>query len=189
MFGPARHQNKQVPVIIPNVGPRAENITVGEAASTYIETADAMRLRSPATETLRLRVALYNLGVKVYDREKVTVYMDKKFPPASYGSSWTWQAMRAEDSMFRLQVEAGVGSMRRAGHIEIEGQVYAQPVPLDVLQLAKRISDAISPAYFYVGAPSERQWLDPFLAVMIPFSELVVIAHWDEPGFERDAQP
>lgn len=125
------------------------------------------------TVTSRLRTALTELSLSVYDQSAVEQYMDKK-------GQWTWNPLKECGS------DVEIPRVTPHDYPTIYGgtswhRIYTDPVPLPVLLTAEQILSRCSSARFFVAAIDK----DPFLGVLLKSShpEFYIVERWNEPSF------
>lgn len=148
---------------------------------------------SPALLKQKLVLFLQSLGRGVYNYEEVRIFLNREFGVPREGwwkQTWGWRCLREKDAE-----HSGLRSWGRRenvpnGQMEMNGP-YALQLPLEVLGLVNQIFTELPEAHFYVSdQPRGAEWAspregDPFLAVTFDnLEELIVVACWDEPGFQ-----
>lgn len=123
--------------------------------------------------------------IPVYSNDAVWKYLDSILPFAlkqgtsfTQAAGWVWYPLRKSDvGMLTNHIDGRNGSIVKAQ--------YQAAVPLPVLHLVDKIAQLFEDVSFFVGARFENEWIgDPFLAVNAAGMGMIIIAHWDEPGFK-----
>jgi hypothetical protein len=190
----AIRQELPVAVVAPKPEPKffSEEIALRQGeeilVKTYAQMALAVNFRPAELIRAELRVLLKELGVEVYDLQSVLDFLDHRY---GVGGSrrdnlpgWTWHPLTEADATAAIHV----WSRRYVGGPSPSGLVnhrvsYQKLVPFEVLQLVKTLKAKIPELFFYVsevGLPNP----DPFLLVNAKGMQEMVIAHWDEPGYQ-----
>ncbi|MBI4415034.1 MAG: hypothetical protein HY566_02225 [Candidatus Kerfeldbacteria bacterium] len=123
--------------------------------------------------------------IPVYSNDAVWNYLNSVLPfkPTREGSllqasGWVWYPLRERDvGRLTNHIDGRNGSI-------VQGQ-YHGAVPLQVLHLVDKVAEQLNDVRFFVGAAFESAWIkDPFLMVTGIGMGMIIIAHWDEPGFK-----
>ena len=152
--------------------PEGETAPKPDAPDAYIALATELGIESAAVDEQRLREAICELGLMVYDYDKVDAWLTRKANEKSGGTRyrWTWKGLRPKDAAalpVTLQWAA-------------PADPYAHAVPMQ--KLSKEVDNAL----FFVS-DYEAVVPDPFLSVTTPAmyaaNKQFVVERWDEPGF------
>ncbi len=151
--------------------PEGETAPQPDAPDAYIALATELGIESAAVDEQRLRKAICELGLMVYDYDKVDAWLTRKANEKSGGTRyrWTWKGLREKD-------RTGMST----------SPVYPHAVPMPVLLTVQKLSEEVDTAMFFVS-DYEAVVPDPFLAVttraMHAENKFLVVERWDEPGF------
>lgn len=156
-----------------------------EEYQRYVETCKELGLeRSPAFVLEKIRQVLITSSIRQYDPRQVAAYLAKKL------DNWAWTPLRPEDCRAVVKVVEDRGNRWWWWCVGDENLAvfsttqYALPVPLPVLETARRIAVEVPEALFFV---SGRRLADPFLLVTSAgaASEGFIVERWDEPGYRE----
>lgn len=194
----SREPERPVAVVAPKPEPKffSEEIALRQGeeilVKTYAQMALAVNFRPAELIQAELRVLLKEQGVEVYNLQSVLDFLDHRYGQTANRREslpgWSWYPLTEEDDT------AGLGFHSRwyQGGGSPSGKVYHKVsyqklVPFGVLQLVKTLKSKIPELHFYVsevGVPNP----DPFLAVNARGMDEMVIAHWDEPGYQIEKE-
>jgi hypothetical protein len=156
------------------------------APSTYLKLAASIGLSSAATDEARLTMAISDLGLKVYDFNKVDEYLFDQAYKINPNTRWVWKPMREADMHAIAAVSPGGWISQRSGMGTVESKQYAQKIPAGVLATIGAVLEKMPDAVFMVS-DYETVKPDPFLCVttgkLAPEGKIWIISQWDEPGF------
>lgn len=151
------------------ITPKGELLVVDESEQKlideYEETARRIGYEPNGLMEKRLKLFLAENKIPIYDFQHVSRYMDQV--AEAQGKRWGWVPMRSKD----------LNCHSRA----INSRVYKEIIPIEVLKTVETILSRFPEAHFFVTLIVS--YPDPFIAVSIDNSELMVFAHWDEPAF------
>jgi len=164
----------------------ARMIKASEIAPTeYQRVAMSIGLNpSPVLDEAELLSAIKDLGLKVYDYEKVDDFLYSKAKKQSANTEWVWKPLRDDD----VKMILAEGS-RWHDHVGLMSATqYQHAVPIRVLRNVQALLEKMPGAKFFVS-DYEVIKPDPFLAVttakLLPANKVFIIDVWDEPGFEE----
>ena len=149
--------------------PTAVALGPAEGMDEYLNLAVQLGVASRAVAAELLRAVLAELVIPVYpsvDVERFLIAEGQKL-----NLQVEWRGLRSQDCC------PGRGR-----------QLYQEAVPMRVLRRVARIVERLPEAKFLVSAFAVPK-ADPFLAVEWGLSDLLVVDHWDEPGFGLPVVP
>jgi hypothetical protein len=175
-----------------NKGPTIEQVKLSAALldknhlppAGYLKLARHIGLDGPAYDEARVLQAIDELGLTVYNAEKVDNYLYREALKKNVRTRWVWKPLRAKDLK---AISEDVGWQQN-----IYRKQYAHAVPERVLASVNRILERLPEAMFLI---SDFEYIkpDPFLAITTPKllgeNKLWIVEQWDEPGFGADPEP
>lgn len=152
-------------------------------AASYMKTAKAINLKSPAIDEAQLAQIIVDHGFSIYEYSKVDNYLYHMALKQGTNVRWVWKPMRDEDAKGaagqQFQTFDGMGRISA-------GSVYAKAIPERVLAKVECLLNELPEAVFLVS-DYEVSKPDPFLAVttprMLQAHRIFIVDQWDEPGF------
>lgn len=189
------------PVPVPQKQPVAIVEPLADAAfcEEYAAVALELGYSTPQLKQGAFQRFLSERGVSVYDRAKVSAYLDAQYgpPKARPGNgavaTWGWRPLTPGNS----PIDSDDGAVATAwgggfvswnwtanGSLMAGVEPYQKPIPMPVLLTAQAIKRAFPDARFYVSDEvHERDAIrDPFLLVRFEGVSYIV-ERWDEPSF------
>ena len=181
-----------------------ENVITDGEKDEYLELAKGIGYEPPLTnETApypkQLVDCLKELGLPIYDPKKVLEFLIEKAAPYKKKTLF-----RRESHEGELQIGwKGIISYRKdslyipqivkihkkdliyisINHGGIFSKSYTRPIPKIILRSANEIKKRIPESQFYVSDYLVYR-PDPFMAVGLPGSRMIVYDYWDEPSFK-----
>ncbi len=158
------------------------------ASARYQQIAMSIGLNpSPILDEAHLLDAIHDVGLHVYDFDKVDQYLYRKALRQKANTRWVWKPLREADSAL-----TGLNVSRPDTVGIVFPAQYAHAVPLRVLESAASILEKVPGARFLV---SDYEVInpDPFLAVttekLLRAGKIFIIERWDEPGYDEESKP
>lgn len=176
-------QRKHNQVTLAQVHKAAFRIAAKDLApAEYITLAKSIGAEASAEEAA-ISQAISDLGLPVYDFEKVDDYLvgqTKKYGP---NVMWVWKPVGKKDYD---AVFTGGRSSPDATMGVISPATYGRPLPMVAMENIAALMKVVPEAVFLVTDYEVRN-PDPFLAISSPTllraGKLWVVSQWDEPGF------
>lgn len=146
----------------------------------YTQLAGSLDFSPTALKEAQIKLFCTQNGIPVYKTEEVVKYLDTTAFKLHKG--WMWLPLRTKDIVDHTGTPGFyvIGSQRGGGYTTTEG-TYTKFIPGSILQNAKRLEHKFPDLTFVVSEIVEHP--DPFIAVMLSSSVLVIFGVWDEPGF------
>lgn len=182
-----QRQRKHNAVTLAQVHKAAFRIAAKDLApAEYITLAKSIGAEASAEEAAILQ-AISDLGLPVYDFEKVDDYLvgqTKKYGP---NVMWVWKPVGKKD--YAALFTSGHSSPDATMGV-ISPATYGRQLPMVAMENIAALMKAVPEAVFLVTDYEVRN-PDPFLAISSPTllqaGKLWVVAQWDEPGFGAPA--
>jgi hypothetical protein len=151
--------------------------------ASYLKTAKAVGLDSPAIAEAQLAQIIVDHGFSIYDYSNVDNYLYHEALKQGTQVRWVWKPMRTADMKAAAQETwstwDGMGRISAAS-------MYARALPEKVLAKVECLMTELPDAIFLVS-DYEVVKPDPFLAVttpkMLSAHRIFIVDQWDEPGF------
>jgi hypothetical protein len=163
---------------------------VGSTLDDYVARAERNGVAPAALQDLRLREALKQLGIHVYDYNTACRRIDAM--AGQHGLQWYWAPLKWEHSepcalSGHIHRHHGYGTEWRNGEITYRYGAYQRLVPDRALRIAERIKSVIPDVRFFVADYRVPRDPDPALLAMVPDGNPYVVDQWEVPDWGADA--